>query len=501
MATRVEKYQSSVQAALTLAKEHDLYAIVRVQDNIGLEVSILNGKTQSKRKTQLQGMGISVFSEDGTTAFGWTDDPTVENTETLIRTLNGAVRASQMLEVQKNTAIFEVPPFQVIDLPNLKYPVEEQNLTRLEDALRGGHLGVCKLNPDLSVTSSFSQSDDQWWISRSDGTSVIYSMPISNVRHSMTMGDSKNKAMTNLKLSGVDAEFLMNPATTERELWHKVSVSYALLGKLFSAGQLPEGEYQGLLDPGIAGIYVHEAVGHPIESDNGPFSIFADKKLGTFGLGNRVAQPNIDVIDGPVEGMWGDVRYSANGVQRKTVVVIEKGILVNSISDVFSAARAGTPINGAGRAQYFNSVPIPRMSNTRIIDRDAVDADIHPPYASVEELYSLLEDLGVLSNGKQVVMPVQCGGGSVLPTEGTFMFGCNGIYRFSSEQGIELFGASNFSGNTQAALLTPMRGIGKLHLNNAGWCGKEGQSASVGCGSHAYVLIDANPGKIIYGGK
>ena len=105
------------------------------------------------------------------------------------------------------------------------------------------------------------------------------------------------------------------------------------------------------------------------------------------------------------------------------------------------------------------------------------------------------------SNGKQVVMPVQCGGGSVLPTEGTFMFGCNGIYRFSSEQGIELFGASNFSGNTQAALLTPMRGIGKLHLNNAGWCGKEGQSASVGCGSHAYVLIDANPGKIIYGGK
>ena len=48
MESKLEKYTPLIKTALDRAKENDVYAILRLQDYKNINLSILNGNTQSK---------------------------------------------------------------------------------------------------------------------------------------------------------------------------------------------------------------------------------------------------------------------------------------------------------------------------------------------------------------------------------------------------------------------------------------------------------------------
>jgi TldD protein len=490
--------QELISLALAHAKKEGLYAIVRVQEKKTDRISVTNGVTQNKRRSHILGMGVMVFTKEGACAFGSTDVLKKENVERLMSSVCSSARSSQAYPVEKNKEIFKLKKTRKKEIVPIKQRFDALTLAQKERKLHTLHASVRKKDRKMSVTSSYMQALEHWWIARSDGTMVEYTHPYSRIVHSMTKSQGKRTQNLFTVCPGIDSTILSEKKILSL-LSKKVDATYILLKGLLNANPLKAGHYKALLTSGFSGLLAHEAVGHASESDQVRTSVLG--KNGKLRKGEKVAESNISFVDGPVPGYWGDVRYSANGTERRTVTFIKDGVLVDSLSDVFTAKEVGVQINGADRAEYFHDISIPRMSNTRIVDSEPLEATLDPETSSLKEICAFLVRSGELTKGEKVVMPVRPMGGEVSPEAGTFMFNCAGIYVFEYPNKITLHSAASFGGTILSAIKTRMKGIGKsLVLTDVGMCGKSSQGAPVTDGSHPFLIFDKTTG-VTFGGQ
>ncbi len=491
-------YVPLISQVLALVKKEGLYAVVRIQEKHTDRISLTNGVTQNKRRSFIKGIGIMVFTKEGACAFGSTDVLKKENVQRLAASVCASAKSSQMYPVEKNKEIFKLKKLVKKQIIPIKQRFDAMSLAQKERKLQTLHAAVRKKDRKMSVTSSYVQAFEHWWIARSDGTLVEYTHPYGRIVHSLTKSNGKRTQNLFTVCPGIDSTMLTDKNMLD-SFKKRVDTTYTLLKGLLCAKSLKAGHYKALLTSGFSGLLAHEAVGHASESDLVRTSVLGKK--GKLRKGEKVSAPNISFVDGPVAGYWGDVRYSANGTERKTVAFIKDGVLVDSLSDVFTAHEVGVNINGADRAEYFHNVSIPRMSNTRIVDSSPIDAMIDPETSSLQEICGFLVSIGELQKGEKIVMPVRPMGGEVSPEAGTFMFNCAGIYVFEFPKKVTLYGAASFGGTILSAIKTRMKGIGKnLVLTDVGMCGKSGQGAPVTDGSHPLLIFDKTEG-VTFGGQ
>jgi TldD protein len=124
-----------------------------------------------------------------------------------------------------------------------------------------------------------------------------------------------------------------------------------------SPGQLPV-----VFAPGVAGVLVHEIVGHSAEGD---VSLGRGSWLGRFAEGDLVAAPALSVIDDPRRGR-GSWRIDDEGQPARPVGLIRNGTKVGILSDLQCAQRTGRRSNGHGRRSSFREPVLPRMGCTFI---------------------------------------------------------------------------------------------------------------------------------------
>ncbi|MDQ3855868.1 MAG: TldD/PmbA family protein, partial [Chloroflexota bacterium] len=72
------------------------------------------------------------------------------------------------------------------------------------------------------------------------------------------------------------------------------------------------------------------------------------------------------VADGTLPGGLGTFGYDDEGVPAQRVPVIERGILVNYLTDRQSAAQLDQRSNGTGRADGWGRIPLVRMTNLNL---------------------------------------------------------------------------------------------------------------------------------------
>jgi len=123
----------------------------------------------------------------------------------------------------------------------------------------------------------------------------------------------------------------------------------------------PAGEMEVVLGPGWPGILLHEAVGHGLEAD------FNRKKTSAFTglIGQSVASSKVTVVDnGTMVGRRGSLNVDDEGSPTQETVLIEGGILKGYLSDKLSARLMGCANTGSGRRESYQSIPMPRMTNT-----------------------------------------------------------------------------------------------------------------------------------------
>jgi TldD protein len=133
---------------------------------------------------------------------------------------------------------------------------------------------------------------------------------------------------------------------------------------LLSAEAVAGGQYPVVIDPVLAGVFVHEAFGHLSESD---FVYENPKAREMMVLGRRFGQDLLTVFeDGSIPGLRGTHRYDDEGTPTRRNDLIRDGILVGRLHSRETAAKMGEQPTGNARAINYRHPPIVRMTNTAI---------------------------------------------------------------------------------------------------------------------------------------
>ena len=223
----------------------------------------------------------------------------------------------------------------------------------------------------------------------------------------------------------------------------------------------PAGTMTVVLGPGWPGVLLHEAVGHGLEGD------FNRKRSSVFAgrIGQRVASKGVTVVDdGTLPDRRGSLNIDDEGNPSQRNVLIEDGVLKGYLQDTLNARLMKVPVTGNGRRESFAHLPMPRMTNTYMLNGQRDPAEI---IASVDRgLYA-----------------VNFGGGQVDITNGKFVFSASEAWWVENGKLQYPVKGATIIGNGPDAL-TRVTMIGNdMQLDaGIGVCGKDGQSVPVGVG-------------------
>lgn len=222
---------------------------------------------------------------------------------------------------------------------------------------------------------------------------------------------------------------------------------------LLRAEPITGGQYPVVLDPHLAGVFIHEAFGHLSEADG----LYEDENMRrVMTLGTRFGQDFLNVYDsGLDEGARGFLAYDDEGVRTQKTYLIKDGILVGRLHSRETAAKMGEAPTGNARAISYQFPPIVRMRNTCI----------EPGPASFEDLLRGIK-LGVYAKGSY--------GGQ---TNGEmFTFTAGEAYMIRDGQLAEMVRDVTLTGNVFHTLKNiDLIGRDFTIFDSAGGCGKGGQ--------------------------
>ena len=264
--------------------------------------------------------------------------------------------------------------------------------------------------------------------------------------------------------------------------------------RLVKAPIYKSGNYDLLLDAGLAGVLIHEAFGHAAESDD----IYAGSILGKnkkILKNEKVANFVVSIYDYANENERGFYPYDSQGVKREKITIVDKGILKQAISDIYTAEKIDADLTGGAKAESYASIPLPRMSNTileiekviedKLISKSVIDI-------SVKDIQNILIKNGIFKDKEKIIYLKGSKGGQVDTIKGTFMLGADALYEITKNS-IKLFKSASFSGTTLGALKSIKFALGKRSdLLSPGTCGKMGQWAPVSDTANKFIFMSAN---------
>jgi TldD protein len=295
-------------------------------------------------------------------------------------------------------------------------------------------------------------------IAASDGTFASDTQPLARLNVSVIAKDATNTARGT---SGGGGRVTLDFFTADKSPEHFAREAARTAILQLGAVAAPAGEMEVVLGPGWPGVLLHEAVGHGLEAD------FNRKKTSAFAglIGQQVASSKVTVVDnGRMPGRRGSLNVDDEGNPTQETVLIENGILRGYLSDKLSSRLMNMPNTGSGRRESYQAIPMPRMTNTYMLNGDDVPADI-------------------IKSVKRGLYAVNFGGGQVDITNGKFVFSASEAYLI--EDGVvtaPVKGATLIGNGPEALKYVSMVGDDLALDEGIGTCGKAGQSVPVGVG-------------------
>ncbi|MBH66050.1 MAG: peptidase C69 [Chloroflexi bacterium] len=222
---------------------------------------------------------------------------------------------------------------------------------------------------------------------------------------------------------------------------------------LLDAEALEGGERTVILDPVLAGVFVHEAFGHLSEGDN----VYENDKLKEIMyMGRKFGGKHLNFTDGAaIPELRGSFKYDDEGTSATRTALVREGELVGRLHSRETAAKLGEQPTGNARAIGYNFPPIVRMTNTII----------EPGEATLDDL---------LEGVKEGVYVRNWYGG--MTQHEMFTFSSGEAYMIRNGEIQEAVRPVMLTGNLFETLEN-LDGIGNdLGMNQGGGCGKGGQS-------------------------
>jgi TldD protein len=239
------------------------------------------------------------------------------------------------------------------------------------------------------------------------------------------------------------------------------------------AVEAPAGMLPVVLGAGWSGVLLHEAVGHGLEGDFNfkKFSNYSDR------VGEKVASELCTVVDdGTIAHSRGSLNIDDEGNPTRYNTLIENGILRGYMQDRISGAHYGGEVTGNGRRQSFRHYPMPRMTNTYMLNGESTFDEIVK--AVPRGLYC-----------------VEYQGGQVDITSGDFVFIVSEAYMIENGQITQPVKGINLIGNGPDILSKiTMVGNDFALADSGGTCGKNGQGVPVSLGMPSVLVSSITVG-------
>jgi len=227
------------------------------------------------------------------------------------------------------------------------------------------------------------------------------------------------------------------------------------------AAPAPAGNMTVVLGNGWPGILLHEAIGHGLEGD------FNRKGSSAFSgrIGERVAAAGVTVVDdGTIVNRRGSLQMDDEGNATQRTVLIENGVLKGYLQDSLNARLMGVSVTGNARRESYAHIPMPRMTNTTMLNGDKTRDEI-------------------IASVKHGLYAANFGGGQVDITSGKFVFSTTEAYLIENGKITTPVKGATLIGNGPDVLTRiSMIGNDTSLDSGVGTCGKEGQSVPVGVG-------------------
>lgn len=485
-----EKIKALVDSVLDEPCDFDGYVIVRAQSRREWAVRLSNGRFERVSTGGDSGFGVQVFTPKGASGFAASNILEESVGHSLRQKAIQLARRNEKIGTKQNRMIWKAPPVQAEEENPAAKSFAEIPLPELEKIILSTHNHLREISPQVVWRTSYQQIEEIWHIGRSDGSRVSFVIPRAILIHQGTVKNKDRVQSSLVNRSGMDSGLLLQELEDhwlENKALDRAEFARAVCG----APQLPSGHYPLIIDYGLAKGLAHEAFGHAVEADHMNESVLGEG--GKLRQGLRVARPGVSIIDGPLLGDWAYQPYSANGLPRQTVTIVRDGILEAGLGDIFSAEEAGMPVTGAGRAESYGYIPLPRMSNIRLLVEPALP--LQPAEHLADEVRGVRETLlrhGELVEGEKNLLLLGYRGGQVNPKTGDFVFQCDGIVDVADPD-YPIYQPSIFSGKILSALEAIRGGLGEGRYDAIGTCGKSGQAVASSGGSHRYLLLAADP--------
>lgn len=401
-----------------------------------------------------QGVGVRAVTGDKT-AFAYSDDISMPALASAAQATRAIASQGDMHSVQvmgKN----EVHSKQKLYLPqdpinSLKDEDKVALLEKLENYARALDKRV------IQVMASLAGEYEVVLVARSDGLLAADVRPL--VRLSLqVIAEQNGRREQGVAGGGGRFDYTYFSDAVLREYATK-AVHQAVIN--LDAKSAPAGTMTVVLSNGWPGILLHEAIGHGLEGD------FNRKGSSAFSgrIGERVAAAGVTVVDdGTIAQRRGSLNIDDEGNPTQCTMLIENGILKGYLQDSLNARLMNQPLTGNGRRESFAHIPMPRMTNTYMLNGDKDPKEI-------------------IASVKHGLYAVNFGGGQVDITSGKFVFSAAEAYMIEDGKITYPVKGATLIGNGPD-VLTRVSMIGNdMSLDpGVGTCGKEGQSVPVGVG-------------------
>jgi TldD protein len=213
---------------------------------------------------------------------------------------------------------------------------------------------------DRIADTSATYYDDrtEWWYANSEGTWLHEVRPEIGLSAQAT-ARADGRIERSLESLGLRKGW---NSIQDREAMFRTAAQRAL--ELLTAPTVAGGPLPVVLDPRLAGVFVHEAFGHLSEAD---FVYENPQAREMMTLGRRFGSAIVNIgDDGSAAGLRGTLPYDDEGTPTRNTRLIEQGMLVGRLHSRETAAAMGEKPTGNARAINFRHAPIVRMTNTYI---------------------------------------------------------------------------------------------------------------------------------------
>lgn len=220
----------------------------------------------------------------------------------------------------------------------------------------------------VDTQSIYSDSFTHLTLANSEGTYIEQDKPSVVIGAFASARDGDNVQQADEVFSSTQGyEYILN----KDELVRKAAIRAV---ELLSARPVQSGQYPVVIDPLLAGVFIHEAFGHLSEAD---FVYENPKAREMMTLGRRFGQSILNVYDdGSIRNLRGTTLYDDEGTPARRNWLIKDGVLVGRLHSRQTAAKMGEPASGNARAVSYRFAPIVRMTNTAIDNGTATFEDM-----------------------------------------------------------------------------------------------------------------------------